>query len=40
MKEVDIGTDGKGGRGAEDERFNWVNVDHVIREKQAQSSRG
>ncbi|MCD7037364.1 hypothetical protein LRQ11_09735 [Pseudomonas sp. MAFF 311095] len=40
MKEVDIGTDGKGGRGAEDERFNWVNVDYVRGEKQAQALRG
>ncbi len=35
MKEVDVGTDGKGGRGAEDERFDRLNVDHIIKEKQA-----
>ncbi|RMP71280.1 hypothetical protein ALQ17_01706 [Pseudomonas fluorescens] len=35
LKEVDVGTDGKGGRGAEDERFDRLNVDHVIKEKQA-----
>ncbi|SFI31092.1 hypothetical protein SAMN03159342_03020 [Pseudomonas sp. NFPP04] len=40
MKELDIGTDGKGNRGAEDGRFNWVNLEYVIKEKQAHSSRG
>ena len=35
MKEVDIGTNNKGGRGYEDERFDMDNVNYVIKEKQA-----
>ena len=35
MKEVDIGTNNKGGRGYEDERFDMDNVNYVIKEKQS-----
>lgn len=40
MKELDIGTKGNGRRGDEDQRFDRVNVDYVIAEKKAHSSRG
>ncbi|AQT93859.1 hypothetical protein [Pseudomonas azotoformans] len=39
MKELDIGTKGNGRRGDEDQRFDRVNVDYVIAEKKAHSSR-